>query len=152
MRKRYAIRVVLAAAIFGVAATALLWLRSNSVEAAGGLHRDNKITPAGRLISDATTGLPAVAPLTMNFVRSPDNTGPDGRGRYLLAVNSGYGIEFNSKSKQQQTLSVIDLNRSPEPQVVQNVYFPQPQSANVGLVFDPNPQPDGRYRFFVSGG
>jgi len=93
----------------------------------------------------------AVAPLTMNFVRSPDASGPDGHGRYLIAVNSGYGIDFTSKSKHQQTLSVIDLNR-PEPQVVQNIYFPSPQSANVGLVFDPKLQPDGKYRFYVSGG
>jgi YVTN family beta-propeller protein len=40
----------------------------------------------------------------------------------------------------------------PDPQVVQTVYFPAPQSANVGLAFDVNRQPDGRYRFFVSGG
>lgn len=110
------------------------------------------LTPAGKLIVDAKTGLPAVVPLTMNFVRSPDSGGPDGKGRYLIAVNSGYGIEFNSKSKPQQTLSVIDLTSKPDPQVVQNVYFPAPQSANVGLVFDPKVQADGKYRLFVAGG
>ena len=108
-------------------------------------------TPAGKLVVDATTGLPSVAPLTMNFVRSPDADGPSGKGRYLIAVNSGYGLEFNSKSKPQQSLSVIDLAAT-EPKVVQNVYFPAPQSANFGLVFDPTLQPDGKYRMYVSGG
>ena len=88
----------------------------------------------------------------MNFVRSPDAQGPDGKGRYLIAVNSGYGIDFTSKSKHQQTLSIIDLNKKPEPQVVQNLYFPVPQSVNVGLVFDPQLQRDGKYKFYVSGG
>ena len=109
-------------------------------------------TPAGRLVVDAVTGLPAVAPLTMNFVRTPDKSGPDGKGRFLIAVNSGYGIEFNSKSKAQQTLSVIDLNLKPEPKIVQNVYFPAPQSANFGLAFDPKLQPDDKYRLFLAGG
>lgn len=112
----------------------------------------HKTTPAGKLILDNATGLPAVAPLTMNFVRTPDGNGPDGKGRYLIAVNSGYGIEFNSKSKPQQTLSVIDLSLKPEPKVIQTVFFPAPQSANVGLVFNPRLQPDGKYRFYVSGG
>src|ERR1035437_2554087 len=109
-------------------------------------------TPAGKLVVDAATGLPAVAPLTMNFVRTPDNGGPDHKGRYLIAVNSGYGIEFNSKSKPQQTVSVIDLNIVPDPQVVQTLYFPGPQSANVGLVFDPKLGLDGKYRLYLSGG
>jgi hypothetical protein len=109
-------------------------------------------TPAGKLILDAATGWPAVAPLTVAFVRSPDSDGPGGQGRYLIAINSGYGLMFNARSKPQQTLSVIDLNAKPEPQVVQSVYFPAPQRANVGLVFDPKLQPDGKYRLFVSGG
>lgn len=112
---------------------------------------DYKTTPAGKLIMDTTTGLPAVAPLTMNFVRSPGTDGPGGKGRYLIAVNSGYGVGFNAKSKAQQSLSVIDLAGS-EPKVVQNVYFPSPQSANFGLVFDPKLQIDGKYRMYVSGG
>ena len=66
-------------------------------------------TPAGKLILDSSTGLPAVAPMTMNFVRTPDTGGPDGKGRFLIAVNSGYGIVTSSKTKPQQTLSVIDL-------------------------------------------
>ncbi|HKX83958.1 MAG TPA: hypothetical protein VJL58_07060 [Pyrinomonadaceae bacterium] len=113
---------------------------------------DNVPKPAGKLIIDAETNLPAVAPLTMNFVRTPDTLGPDGKGRYMIAVNSGYGIQVNSKSKAMQTLSVIDLNLKPEPKVVQNMYFPSPQSANVGLVFDSKKQHDGTYRLYLSGG
>src|SRR5258707_14805025 len=64
------------------------------------------ITPAGRLLIDSLTGLPAVAPLTMNFVRTPDGNGPDGKGRYLIAANSGFGLTFDAKSKPNQTLWV----------------------------------------------
>ncbi|HEV8592220.1 MAG TPA: bifunctional YncE family protein/alkaline phosphatase family protein, partial [Pyrinomonadaceae bacterium] len=113
---------------------------------------DQTVKPAGKLLIDAETNLPAVAPLTMNFVRTPDTSGPDGKGRYLIAVNSGFGLEFDSKSKGNQTLSVIDLNAAPEPKVIQNVYFMSPQSANVGLVFDTKKQHDGSYRLYVSGG
>src|SRR5436309_5495343 len=56
-------------------------------DASGPWSQSRIITPAGRLIVDAANGLPAVAPLTMNFVRTPDASGPDGRGRYLIAVN-----------------------------------------------------------------
>src|SRR5262245_47368200 len=52
------------------------------------------ITPAGVLIKDVTTRQPAVGSLTVDFVRSPDNFGSDGAGRYVIAVNSGYGIQF----------------------------------------------------------
>ncbi len=88
----------------------------------------------------------------MNFVRTPDAGGPGGKGRYLIAVNSGFGLTFNAKSKAQQTLSVIDLNAKPDPAVIQTVYFPSPQSANFGLVFDPELQPDGKYRLYLLGG
>lgn len=152
MKNRYALRIGIAVLGLCVVSLVVVWFVSRPVAARKRALRDNKTTPAGRLISDATTGLPAVAPLTMNFVRSPDTQGPDGKGRYLIAVNSGYGIDFTSKSKHQQTLSVIDLNKKPEPQVVQNLYFPVPQSANVGLVFDPVLQRDGKYRFYVAGG
>lgn len=118
----------------------------------GPWSQSRAITPAGKLILDASNGLPAVAPLTMNFVRTPDTQGPDGKGRYLIAVNSGWGIQINSRGRGNQSLSVIDLNKTPEPQVVQNIYFPGPQSANVGLAFDSRVQSGGRYRFFVSGG
>ncbi len=110
------------------------------------------VSPAGTLLIDAGTKLPAVMPLTFNFVRTPDTGGPDGKGRYLIAVNSGYGLTFNADSKNQQTLSVIDLMRKPEPEVIQNIYFPAPQSANFGLVFDSKPQPNGKFNLYLSGG
>jgi YVTN family beta-propeller protein len=47
---------------------------------------------------------------------------------------------------------VIDLNASPEPVVIQNVYFPTPQSANVGVAFAPAANKDGSYDLYVSGG
>ena len=110
------------------------------------------VRPAGKLLLDATSRQPAAAPLTMNFVRTPDARGQDGKGRYLVAVNSGFGLLFNSKSKAQQTLSVIDLARSTEPAIVQTVYFPSPESANVGVAFDKNVQADGTSRMYVAGG
>lgn len=110
------------------------------------------ITPAGKLLMDATTNLPAIGSLTVNFVRSPDHDAVDGKGRFLIAVNSGYGIEFNSKSKAQQSLSIIDLNAKPEPQVIQNIYFPAPNSANFGVVFNPQPVAENNYQMFVAGG
>jgi YVTN family beta-propeller protein len=116
------------------------------------VERTTATTPAGHLMTDVATGLPAVAPLTMNFVRSPDNTGPNGKGRFLIAVNSGFGLQFSDASKAQQSLSVIDLNAAGEPKVVQNIYFPAPQSANFGLAFDERIQADSRYRLYLSGG
>ena len=114
--------------------------------------QNKKLNPAGKLLIDAETNAPAVMPMTFEFVRSPDKTGADGKGRFLLAVNSGYGLTFNSKSKPQQTVSVIDLNKKPAPQVVQNIYFPSPQSANFGLVFDKKAQTDGKINLYLSGG
>lgn len=146
-------RRALTLAVLGVGLTTVFLIPSGSrVTRADTDVFDWQTTPAGKLLIDASTGKPAVAPLTVNFVRSPDSDGPGGKGRYLIAVNSGYGVEFTAKSKAQQTLSVIDLARMPEPQVVQTIYFPAPQSANFGLVFDPRLQPDGRYRMYVSGG
>ena len=147
-------RFLFAASLFGICASAVYFytnsLRSRADDSPVDAMVAVPTTPAGRLVMDASTGSPAVAPLTMNFVRSPDATGPDGKGRYLIAVNSGFGLMFDSKSKPNQTLSVIDLRS--EPKVIQNVYFPSPESSNVGLVFDPTPQPDGKYRLYVSGG
>ena len=111
------------------------------------------ITPAGTLILDATTGNPAVGSLPVNFARTPDHAALDGAGRFLIAVNSGYGIQFSGGTNEgQQSLSVIDLNAQPAPRVIQNVYFPAPQSANVGAVFAPQAAPDGSYTLYVSGG
>jgi YVTN family beta-propeller protein len=111
------------------------------------------ITPAGSLVIDITTHQPAVGALPLDFVRSPDNTGPDGLGRYLIAVNSGFGIQFNSATNRaQQSLAVIDLNARPAPVVIQNVYFPAPQGVNVGVVFSPRPDTDGSYTLYASDG
>src|SRR5215475_3831874 len=111
------------------------------------------VTPAGMLLTDATTRLPAVAPLTVDFVRSPDKDGPDGKGRYLIAVNSGFGLQFNAQTNEgQQSLAVIDLNAKPAPVVIQNVYFPTPQSANIGAAFVSQAEQDGSHQLYVSGG
>ncbi len=112
-----------------------------------------RITPAGSLVVDLTTRQPAVGALPVDFVRSPDHTGRDGGGRYLIAVNSGFGLQFNAAGNRgHQSLSVIDLNAKPAPAVIQNVYFPSPQSVNVGLVFSPVPEADGSYSLFAAGG
>lgn len=112
-----------------------------------------RITPAGSLLIDATTRQPAVGALPVDFVRSPDHAGRDGSGRYLIGVNSGFGIQFNAAGNRgQQSLAVIDLNATPAPVVVQNVYFPSPQSVNVGVVFSPAVDEDGSYALYASGG
>lgn len=90
--------------------------------------------------------------MPVDFVRSPDKLGPDGAGRYLIAVNSGYGVQFKvTGNRGQQSLAVIDLNAKPA-SVIQNVYFPSPQSVNVGVVFSPRPEADGSHLLYVSGG
>lgn len=110
------------------------------------------ITPAGALVQDLTTRQTAVGALPVDLVRSPDKLGPGGEGRFLLSVNSGYGVQFNAAGNRgQQSLSVIDLNAKPAV-VVQNVYFPSPQSVNFGVVFAPALQDDGSYALYVSGG
>jgi YVTN family beta-propeller protein len=111
------------------------------------------ISPAGTLVNDAQTKSPAVGALPVAMFRSPDALGKEGKGRYLLVMNSGYGVQFSAKTNEaQQSIAVIDLNASPEPQVIQNVYFPTPQSANVGLAFAPKAQAEGTYDLYVSGG
>src|SRR5579862_2486429 len=111
------------------------------------------VTPAGSLVPDATTGQPAVGSLPVAFVRSPDRTAKDGGGRYLVVVNSGYGIQFSAATnREQQSISVLDLNAQPSPQVIQNVYFPSPQSAQVGAAFSFEPDSTGAYTLYVSGG
>jgi YVTN family beta-propeller protein len=111
------------------------------------------ITPAGALVMDRETHLPAVGAMPMAMLRSPDALGRGGRGRYLLVVNSGYGVQFSEETnKAQQSIAVIDLNASPEPMVIQNVYFPTPQSANVGIAFSHASRTDGSFELYVSGG
>src|SRR5689334_11812163 len=110
------------------------------------------ITPAGSVVQDLTTRQAAVGALPVAMVRSPDNVGPNGEGRFLLSVNSGYGIQFNATGNRgQQSLSVIDLNAKPAA-VVQSVYFPSPQSVNFGVVFSPSPEENGSHALYVSGG
>jgi YVTN family beta-propeller protein len=132
--------------------TTSLLLVSSSAISDGPASQGRPITPAGSLVQDLTTRQAAVGALPVDFVRSPDKLGRDGEGRFLLSVNSGYGIQFNSAGNRgQQSLSVIDLNAKP-PAVVQNIYFPSPQSVNVGVVFSPQPEDDGSYALYVSGG
>src|SRR6266567_6626651 len=110
------------------------------------------LTPAGSLLLDAKTRRPAVGALPLDFVRSPDHSGIDGLGRYLIAVNSGFGIQFDAHTNRaHQSLAVIDLNAQP-PVVIENVYFPAPQSVNVGLCFAPQAESDGTYLLYASGG
>jgi hypothetical protein len=41
---------------------------------------------------------------------------PTASGRYLVSVNSGFGIQFNAAGNRgQQSLSLIDLNAKPAP-------------------------------------
>ena len=111
------------------------------------------ITPAGSLVMDAGTELPAVGAMPMTMLRSPDKLGHDGKGRYLLVVNSGFGVQFSDDTNRaQQSIAVIDLNATPEPRVTQNVYFPTPQSANVGLAFAPVASAERSFAMYVSGG
>src|SRR2546430_9105134 len=111
------------------------------------------ITPAGALVIDGASHLPAVGAMPMAMLRSPDALGHDGKGRYLLVVNSGYGVQFSEDTNEaQQSIAVIDLSASPEPLVIQNVYFPTPQSANVGLAFSPTARTGGRYEMYDCGG
>jgi len=103
-------------------------------------------------VQDLTTRQPAVGALPVDLVRSPDKSGPGGAGRFLIAVNSGYGVQFNAAANRgQQSLAVIDLNANPAA-VIQNVYFPSPQSVNVGVVFSSRADDDGSYALYVSGG
>src|SRR5215213_6881954 len=132
--------------------TTSLLLVSSSAVSDGPASEGRPITPAGSLVQDLTTRQAAVGALPVDLVRSPDKLGPGGAGRFLISVNSGYGIQFNAAGNRgQQSLSVIDLNAKPAA-VVQNVYFPSPQSVNVGVVFSPTPQDDGSYALYVSGG
>src|SRR5229473_7892189 len=111
------------------------------------------ITPAGSLLMDASTHLPAVGAMPMAMLRSPDSLGHGGKGRYLLVVNSGFGVQFSEETnKAQQSIAVIDLNATPEPSVIQNIYFPTPQSANVGVAFSPRVAIGGNFEMYVSGG
>lgn len=139
--------------ISSLCASLCVWITTAQNTGGGPAQQGRPLTPAGRLVVDLTTRRPVVGALPVDFVRSPDRSGPEGQGRYLIAVNSGFGVQFNSvTNRAQQSLAVIDLNARPEPAVVQNVYFPSPQSANVGLAFSPAPDSTGSHTLYVSGG
>ena len=147
-----AIRSVLIVLVLAACARPLAWSQSRTV-AKQEVFGPRPITPAGSLVLDATTGMTAVGSLPINFLRSPDHAAHDGGGRYLIAVNSGYGIQFAAAtSRAQQSLAVIDLEAKPVPKVIENEYFATPQSANVGAVFSPRRASDGSYTLYVSGG
>ena len=111
-----------------------------------------RLEPAGDVVLDRG-GQRAEGSLPLAFVRSPDRSGPDGRGRYLVAVNSGYGIQERRKGNSGlQLLQVVDLTAVPAPIVVQSVYFPTPVSVNVGVAFAPAANPDGTWTLYASGG
>ncbi len=69
---------------------------SRGLAAADPQTNQRKITPAGSLVMDAETKIPAVGSLPVAFVRSPDHAAKDGGGRYLVVVNSGYGVQFSA--------------------------------------------------------
>ena len=80
------------------------------------------------------------------MLRSPDTSGPGGGGRYLVVVNSGFGVQLRADANEgQQLLQVVDLAATPVPAVVQDVYFPSPQSASVGAVFGRKPNRSGAW-------
>jgi YVTN family beta-propeller protein len=139
--------------LVGLLATLLLALPAAATDVANQPASEGRpITPAGELINDLDNHEPAVGALPVAFVRSPDTMGPAGQGRYLIAINSGYGVQFSAAtSRAQQSLTVIDLAAHP-PVAVQNVYFPAPESANVGAVFGPRTGADGPWPLYVSGG
>ena len=53
------------------------------------------LDPAGDVIL-RRDGSVAEGSLPVTILRSPDTSGPDGRGRYLVAVNSGYGVQLRA--------------------------------------------------------
>src|SRR5438270_13816858 len=66
------------------------------------------ITPAGALVIDAATHLPAVGAMLMAMLRSPDSLGRGGKGLSLVVVNSGFGVHFSeSTNRGQHALAVI---------------------------------------------
>jgi YVTN family beta-propeller protein len=145
----FALAVLTVAFAVGLAASAQQQTQTANSPASEG----RPITPAGSFVLDANTGQPAVGAMPMAFVRSPDHDAKDGGGRYLISVNSGFGIQFNATTNEaQQSLSVIDLNAQPAPKVIQDVYFPSPQSAMVGCAFSMRPDASGAYVLYVSGG
>jgi hypothetical protein len=103
------------------------------VQAAPPLQRP--LDPAGDVVL-RDDGSVAEGSLPVTMLRSPDTSGPGGGGRYLVVVNSGFGVQLRADANEgQQLLQVVDLAATPVPAVIQDVYFPSPQSASVGAVF-----------------
>jgi len=123
---------------------------SAPLQAAPPLQRP--LDPAGDVVL-RDDGSVAEGSLPVTMLRSPDNSGPGGAGRYLVVVNSGFGVQLRADAnKGQQLLQVVDLAARPVPAVVQDVYFPAPQSATVGAVFGRKPNRSGGWPLYVSGG
>src|SRR6187431_333975 len=92
--------------LLSVLLTTSLLMVSSSAISDEPASEGRRITPAGSLVIDATTRQAAVGALPVDFVRSPDHMGRDGGGRYLIAVNSGFGLQFNAPgNRSQQSLS-----------------------------------------------
>src|ERR1041384_1717777 len=126
---------------------------SSLSEPDGPASQGRPITPAGSLVQDLTTRQVAVGAVPGDLGRRPDKVRPCGEGRLLVVGRSArYGVKFNPAANGgQQSIAVIDLNAKPAA-VVQNVYFPSPQSVNVGVVFSPVPDADGSHALYFSGG
>src|SRR4029453_1580958 len=57
------------------------------------------LDPAGDVVL-RRDGSVAEGSLPVTMLRSPDTSGPDGRGRYLGVVNSGYGAQLRGGATQ----------------------------------------------------
>ena len=71
MTLRFPVRLLLTALLF-------CGITKGQQEPAG---EGRPITPAGILVMDASTRLPAVGAMPMNMLRSPDRLGHGGKGR-----------------------------------------------------------------------
>src|ERR671913_2643198 len=110
------------------------------------------LDPAGEIVL-RDDGSVAEGSLPVTLLRSPDTSGPGGGGRYLVVVNSGFGVQLRTDANEgQQLLQVVDLAATPVPAVIQDLYFPSPQSATVGAVFGRKPNRSGAWPLYVSGG
>src|SRR5829696_7962518 len=72
-----------------------------SVQAAPPLQRP--LDPAGDIVLRAD-GSVAEGSLPVTMLRSPDTSGPGGGGRYLVVVNSGFGVQLRTDANEGQQL------------------------------------------------
>src|SRR2546430_9490649 len=69
------------------------------------------ITPAGALVIDAATHLPAVGTMPMAIPRSPDALRPGGQGPYLPGGQSRFRAQLSEEThRAQPSIAGIDLN------------------------------------------